>query len=1201
MKNILKHLCSVFLLLLVVFVFVGCKKDDVVITINVNERIAVGEKANLNIEVNVKDYQLVSVKSSDNNILEYQDNSISGINVGNAAIIVTISYDKKEYQASKDIEVFENKEYKLEVEVNKSLFVGDSSDLVVKETTTNSVINDYSVFFDKENIVKVENGKLVALSEGEVNITFACSFNSGNITTVCKVVVAPKPLDVFKINLPERIYSGQLFEIEVTYLPTNQKLEEFMIESSNTDCFEYYEDDFEAQTYDDGTVILTITATVDGVKYSQDIEIVVLPALALEIDLPNEINTKEAINYKVYLNPGKIEVTNYSVSSTNISVFTIEVGKVTPVEVGKGIISLSCEYDGAMFSLSHQLSVVRYYPETLASNINEVMFINESLDTLVTLEPNGNSLNDYTITSSNQDVISVNNKTIKALKEGQSEVTITSNDLVKKYQINVVTFNGLSLEINNEISEKEVVEYKVIAKPSNLEIKNYTFESSNKEVLLVNNGLVFGNSFGSSELVVSYTYNNQVYKDSKNVLVNKVEYPIERLYISGANGILVGTSTTLNVSKYPSVGVGDLEFTSSDPSIASISGNVVSGLKEGRVVIDCKVVGSDVSAKFNIVVINKNELSEVTSQQNDVTARYYEDSITLYHELMGGVKHIRYNGFTSTQLNGDADGYSGIDEAIVLDKYYEQQVNILEVPSNKDIKVVPWANLNNHKWSLTTVRGLIEHFEAANPGLRVIAAINGDFFDINAKKNLPYSTTGENISDGEFYKTSNSFGAGGGTIGFTNDGSTTTLIGGSHAVFNQYMTLAVYNEDGSIMKEFKVTKFNSEPEANETSVYYGTYNSDKNYVAIDSLNENTFVVSNAELALPNDDSHFYGKGVIDTLGKVTLQIGQFAITTNNEEVKNALSVGKKIRVQFEIDENDKYAKVTSATGYNCAIYDDTHSIQYGDNNVLNRAPRTVIGQKEDGTLVMMVVDGRQGANKMYGCDGYEIAAIMRSYGCINAYNVDGGGSSTMVIRTDSGLLVTNSPSDGRERSDGNCIIICVADPNYNTSVSDVTATSAVVSVSSTFEEYNNKEVFVNIDNVMYPVISGKVELTNLLHNTDYNYRVYYKENDQYIATQSVGVIKTLQSNFRFLGFTITETETSYIINSYSDDIDKCGNISEMAVNINDYQVYLKNGTATVLKKNIGEKILSIYIEYWYIENGSRLSVKEDNPKYFVID
>ena len=73
-----------------------------------------------------------------------------------------------------------------------------------------------------------------------------------------------------------------------------------------------------------------------------------------------------------------------------------------------------------------------------------------------------------------------------------------------------------------------------------------------------------------------------------------------------------------------------------------------------------------------------------------------------------------------------------------------------------------------------------------------------------------------------------------------------------------------------------------------------------------------------------------------------------------------------------------------------------------------------------------------------------------------------------------------------------------------------------------------------------------------------------------------------------------------ILAGYSDDIDKCGNISEMTVKINDYSIFLKGGTATFLKKNVGEKILFISIEYWYLENNERKIVVDENPMYFLI-
>lgn len=1207
MKNYLKKFFSLFLFGLLVFAFIGCAvKVDVEFSIDTPNRIQVGEKANISLVVNVDDYDIVEIKSSNSNVLEYANNAVEGISVGSAQLEATILFDKKEYKASATIEVYEEKKYELEVSVLTELKVGDLVEANIKEKYSNINITDFNILSENESIVKIENGKLKAVAAGTVKVIFAAVYENENLSKEVTIVVSDNNVvaeKVFAINLPEKIYAGQLLEIEVKFIPNNTVLEDFEIESSDTDCFEYYPEDFEAQTYEAGNVTLTVSAIVDGKSYSQIFNIVVLPELSLEIDLPSEITTKEPVPFKVYINPEHIEITDYSIFSTNLKAFTVENGLVTPIEVGKGLISISCVYDGAKFSESFDLSVVRYYPETIDSNIQDVMFINESIDTLVTIEPLGTLCTDFTVVSSDNEVISVSNKTIKALKEGSAVVTVTANGLEKKYQINVVTFGNIELKISETISEKEVVSYQVIATPSNLEIKNFKYESNNNDVILINKNLIFAKSDGEATITVSYTYNDLEYKVSKVVESKKVEYPIERLYISGANGILVGTTTELVVNKYPSVGYGEIEFSSSDSSIASVNNGTVTGIKEGKAIITATVKDTAIKASFEVTIIKKNELSEVNDgiyNGNSLVARYYEDNIKLYHELMGGVKQTTYIGYTSTQMSGDVDGYSGMEANIVADQYYQQQVNVLEIPADKDIKVIPWANFTNNKWNLTTVRGLVENFEALNPGYRVVAAVNGDFFDINAHKNLPYSTTGENISDGEFYKTSNGFGSGGGTIGFTNDGSTTTLIGGGHAVFNTYMTLAVYDDLGNIIKEFKVEKINDAPLCKETSVYYGTYNANKEYVAIESLENNTWVVGNAELALPSDTYDFYGKGVIDQTGKILLQKGQFAISSGNPEVIEALSVGKKIRVQFEIADGDKYENVTSATGYNCCIYDETHDVNYTEGNVLNRAPRTVIGQKADGTLVMMVVDGRQGAFGMFGCDGYEITAIMRAYGCIKAYNVDGGGSSTMVVRTDSGLLVTNSPSDGRERSDGNCILICVADPSYETEVSNVTSDSATISVKSSIDEFNDKDLYINLDGTMYPVVAGKVDITGLVHNCTYSYRVYYKEKNEFIATQSVGVINTLQSSFRFLGLTIEETETSFIIHSYSDDVDKCGNISEMTVNINDFDIFLKNGTATVLKKNVGDKILSIYIEYWYINNGERQNVKETDPVYFVI-
>ena len=58
-------------------------------------------------------------------------------------------------------------------------------------------------------------------------------------------------------------------------------------------------------------------------------------------------------------------------------------------------------------------------------------------------------------------------------------------------------------------------------------------------------------------------------------------------------------------------------------------------------------------------------------------------------------------------------------------------------------------------------------------------------------------------------------------------------------------------------------------------------------------------------------------------------------------------------------------------------------------------PRTAAGYRNSGELVLLVVDGRQVDSR--GVDLQELAILMRDLGCVEAINIDGGGSSAMVV------------------------------------------------------------------------------------------------------------------------------------------------------------------------------------------------------------
>lgn len=76
---------------------------------------------------------------------------------------------------------------------------------------------------------------------------------------------------------------------------------------------------------------------------------------------------------------------------------------------------------------------------------------------------------------------------------------------------------------------------------------------------------------------------------------------------------------------------------------------------------------------------------------------------------------------------------------------------------------------------------------------------------------------------------------------------------------------------------------------------------------------------------------------------------------------------------------------------------------------LGRAPRTAIGIRKDGTILLVVVDGR--SEKSIGLTLTELAEYLVELGADTAMNLDGGGSAEMVI----GREVKNMPSDGHER------------------------------------------------------------------------------------------------------------------------------------------------------------------------------------------
>ena len=135
----------------------------------------------------------------------------------------------------------------------------------------------------------------------------------------------------------------------------------------------------------------------------------------------------------------------------------------------------------------------------------------------------------------------------------------------------------------------------------------------------------------------------------------------------------------------------------------------------------------------------------------------------------------------------------------------------------------------------------------------------------------------------------------------------------------------------------------------------------------------------------------------------------------------ALKVGDEVNIVHTL--GDEWDKTVHAIGAgprllkNGDIYLTDRIEEFKGDVTCGRAPRTALGIMPNGNLLLAVVDGRSVVSN--GMTLLELALFMQEMGARDAMNLDGGGSSTMVL----GDRILNKPSDGQERPQGSALAI----------------------------------------------------------------------------------------------------------------------------------------------------------------------------------
>jgi len=172
------------------------------------------------------------------------------------------------------------------------------------------------------------------------------------------------------------------------------------------------------------------------------------------------------------------------------------------------------------------------------------------------------------------------------------------------------------------------------------------------------------------------------------------------------------------------------------------------------------------------------------------------------------------------------------------------------------------------------------------------------------------------------------------------------------------------------------------------------------------------VLSPFSAAVPNTDLVGVVTQISATAGSTPIPSGGAVLQARGSGAAALAAeapVGTQVTVRFTL--NPSWDGVANALGGGPLIVSDgkpvfSASQDFTPSQVTPRDPRTAVGQRADGRILLVAVDGRQPGYSV-GMTNFELAQTMMQLGCTSASALDSGGSTTVAF--DGQLL--NRPSD----------------------------------------------------------------------------------------------------------------------------------------------------------------------------------------------
>ena len=608
--------CSLTLLL-VGLISVGCAEFEVkpvaVTDVTLNSatlKLVEGDTASLIATVSPSnaDNKKIIWSSSNASIASVKEGVVTAIKAGTT--VITAKSDDGGKTATCAITVVE-KVFPVEsVSLNKTIVQieeGDELTLTATIAPVNATNKNIIWTSSDESVAKVNDGKVTALKIGSATITVKTE--EGNKTATCAVTVVEKVYHVESVSLDKtnvELKEGEETTLAATVNPANATNKDLTWTSSDENVATVENGKITALKVGHATIIVK---SVDGDK-SASCEVTVLPVLVESVSLDKnevEIKTGEELTLNVTINPENATNQDVIWTSEDESIATVIDGKVTAIEVGTTIITVTT-VDGEK-TAECKVIVLPWAVESVTLDQTKVEIkTGEEITLSATINPVNATNKNITWTSSDENIATVVDGKVYGVNIGKAIISVVTEDGEKtaSCEVNVVPWHVESVALDQtdvEMKKGEEITLTATINPEQASNKNVTWTSSDENVATVIDGKVTAVSAGEAIITVKTEDGEKTAECKVVVIVPVTGVTMEKSEIR----MKLGATMTLSAIIQP-VDASDksLSWSVNNPSIVTLTGNVITAINLGTAIVTVTTIDGGFTAEAKITVMSGN-------------------------------------------------------------------------------------------------------------------------------------------------------------------------------------------------------------------------------------------------------------------------------------------------------------------------------------------------------------------------------------------------------------------------------------------------------------------------------------------------------------------------------------------------------------------------------------------------------------------